>query len=628
MGIYSPNDRNSLHLTLADEIHCAGPGEVGEGYLNADGIIDIALRTNSDAIHPGYGFLSENHVFSQKCRDHEITFIGPSPEVIKSMGLKNEAKKIMSKAGIPVIRGYNPSDQNLASFLSLARKIQFPVILKAIAGGGGRGMRVVNSEDEMKMSLDSAKRESLYSFGNEKLIIEKYIKSARHIEVQILGDNFGNIVHLFERECSLQRRHQKVIEEAPAPDLQQSVRDKLFEASITGGQAIGYSGVGTFEYLVEPDGQFWFLEMNTRIQVEHPVTEYITGLDIVELQIRVASGEKLSDFFKTINTNGHAIEARLYSENADFTPSFGKLYHLRLPAESENLRLDRGVQEGDEITINYDPMISKVIAHGSTRDHALKIINRGLRSLRIAGPSTNEQFLISLVNNPKVMSGNFDTQFIESNLRKLVPLEETPKSLLAISAFALMVKPIHAQNGYSSWFDKSGWRLGATLGRDLKVLHRTKSWQFALKGNTLTNKCTDTSYTVEGEWPNHRNFQGTIDGDEYLLEVYNDGDDFTIFAADQKLRLKRISELQVTRNTTMQSGSLISPMPGIIVNVFVEKGEKVSISTPLLVLEAMKTEHLIRSPHGGTVEEIYYSTGDQVSEGVVLLNIQNLVGNH
>ena len=622
VGIYSPSDRNSLHLTLVDETYCVGPGDVGEGYLNADGIIEITRKTNTEAIHPGYGFLSENHVFAQKCRVNKIVFIGPTPEVIKSMGLKNEAKQIMAKAGIPVISGFNLQDQDLASFLSSAEKIGYPVILKAIAGGGGRGMRVVQSEDEMKVALDSAKREGLSFFGDEKLIIEKYIKSARHIEVQILGDNYGNVVHLFERECSLQRRHQKVIEEAPAPGLRQSVRGKLFEASITGGKAIGYSGVGTFEFLVEPDGQFWFLEMNTRIQVEHPVTEYITGLDIVELQLMVSSGEKLPKYFKTIPSKGHAVEARLYLENADFTPSFGKIYHLGLPAESENLRIDQGVREGDEVTLNYDPMIAKMIAYGSTRDQALKSISKGLRALRIAGPSTNEEFLVSLVNNPMVKAGKFDTRYIETNLPELVPNRSAPQKVLGISAYALMIKSRYSSQGYSPWFDNSGWRLGSSIGRELKVLYKNQSWRFTLEGDVLTISGSNTSSTVKGFWSSNRDFQGIIDGDDYNLEVYGEGDDYTVFVAGQKLRLKRISNLQATRKINKQSGTLISPMPGIIVNVLVEKGDKITSGTPLLVLEAMKTEHVIRSPHAGKVGEIYFSQGDQVSEGVELLNIQ------
>ena len=621
VGIYSSSDRNTLHLSQANETYCVGPGEAGDGYLNGDRIIEIALNSNSDAIHPGYGFLSENHAFAQKCIDRGVVFIGPSPDVIKSMGLKSEAKAIMAEAGIPVISGFNPQEQNQKSFLSLAKKIGYPVILKAIAGGGGRGMRIVESNDDMRVALETAKRESLSSFGNEQLIIEKYIKSARHIEVQILGDNFGNIIHLFERECSLQRRHQKVIEEAPAPDLQQSIRKKLFEAAISGGKTIGYSGVGTFEFLVEPDGQFWFLEMNTRIQVEHPVTEFITGLDIVELQIRVASGEKLPGELKVIQSKGHAIEARLYSENADFTPSFGKLYHLGLPTESRNLRIDHGVREGDEITLNYDPMIAKVISHGTTREKALNIINEGLNSLRTCGPSTNERFLISLINNPKVMAGDFDTRFIEENLLNLQPSQDIPNNLLAISAYALITKSMISRDGYSPWFDTSGWRLGSSIGKELKLLSRKNSWRFALKGNALTILDNDISFKVEGEWTSHRDFKGIIDQDEYVLEIYNDGDDFTVFIADQKLQLKRVSDFQAARKTNTQSGTLISPMPGIIVNIFVKKGQKVKAGTPLLVLEAMKTEHVIRSPHAGKVGTLNFSIGDQVSEGIELLKI-------
>lgn len=622
MGIYAPNDRNSLHVKLADEAYCVGPKDMGTGYLNVDGILEIARKTNSDAIHPGYGFLSENHEFAQKCRNKKIIFIGPSPSVIKAMGLKNEAKTIMAKAGIPVISGFNPQDQGRASFLALADKVGYPVMLKAVAGGGGRGMRVVKSESEMSESIDSAKRESLSSFGDDTLLIEKYVNSARHIEVQIIGDNYGNVAHLFERECSLQRRHQKVIEEAPAPGLQKATRDKLFEAAIIGGKAIDYSGVGTFEFLVDPDGHFWFLEMNTRIQVEHPVTEFITGLDIVELQIRVARDEQLPEHLKTIRARGHAIEARLYLENPDFTPSFGKLYHLGLPEEDESLRIDRGVIEGDEVSLNYDPMIAKLIGYGSTRDQALEVIHNGLRSIKIGGPATNEDFLLSLVNNSHVRSGDFDTKFIETNIENLRPRQDVSNQLLAISAYALMVKSDFSGKGHSPWFDNSGWRLGASLGREIKLRFNNRIWDFTLQGNTISFREEDLSFSIEGKWTGSQDFHGKIDQEEFFLEIYSDQDDFTVFTNDQKLRLKRISEFQETQRSNNQSGTLTSPMPGVIVNVLVNQGQEITEGESLLVLEAMKTEHVIRAPHAGIVKEMFFFLGDQVSEGVELLTIR------
>ncbi len=622
VGIYAPNDRNSLHVKLADEAYCVGPGEMGTGYLNGDGILEIALKTNSDAIHPGYGFLSENHDFAQMCGNKNMIFIGPSPEVIKAMGLKNEAKNIMAEAGIPVITGFNPQDQDHASFLALADKVGYPVMLKAVAGGGGRGMRVVESENEMSESIDSAKRESLSSFGNDTLLIEKYVNSARHIEVQIIGDNYGNVTHLFERECSLQRRHQKVIEEAPAPNLQQATRDKLFEAAIIGGKAIGYCGVGTFEFLVDPDGHFWFLEMNTRIQVEHPVTEFITGLDIVELQIRVARDEQLPENLNTIQARGHAIEARLYLENPDFTPSFGKLYHLGLPEEDKNLRIDRGVIEGDEVSLNYDPMIAKLIGYGSTRDQALEVIDNGLRSLKIGGPATNDDFLLSLVNNPQVRSGEFDTKFIETNIENLCPRQDASNQLLAISAYALMIKSGFSGKGHSPWFDNTGWRLGTSLGREIKLRFNNRIWDFTLQGNILSLRKDDLSFMVEGEWAGLRDFHGKIDQVEFFLEIYCDQVDSTVFTSDQKLRLKRISEFHETRRSNNRSGTLTSPMPGVIVNVLVNIGQEITEGESLLVLEAMKTEHVIRAPHAGIVKEMFFSLGDQVSEGVELLTIR------
>lgn len=622
MGIYAPNDRNSLHVKLSDDAYCIGPGDMGTGYLNGDGILDIAHKTNSDAIHPGYGFLSENHEFAQKCSDNNIIFIGPSPTVIKAMGLKNEAKMIMAEAGIPIISGFYPQEQDHASFLALADKVGYPVMLKAVAGGGGRGMRVVKSESEMSESIDSAKRESLSSFGDDTLLIEKYVNSARHIEVQIIGDNYGNVAHLFERECSLQRRHQKVIEEAPAPGLQKATRDKLFEAAIIGGKAIEYSGVGTFEFLVDPDGHFWFLEMNTRIQVEHPVTEFITGLDIVELQIRVARDEQLPEHLKTIKARGHAIEARLYLENPDFTPSFGKLYHLGLPEEDESLRIDRGVIEGDEVSLNYDPMIAKLIGHGSTRDQALEVIHNGLSSLKIGGPAINEDFLLSLVNNPHVRSGEFDTHFIETNIEDLRPRQNVSNQLLAISSYALMVKSDFSGKGHSPWFDTSGWRLGATIGQEIKLMFDNRMWDFVLKGNTISLRAENLSFSVKGEWIGTQDFHGKIDQEEFFLEIYSDQDDFTVFTSDQKLRLKRISEFQETRRSNNHSGTLTSPMPGVIVNVLVSKGQEITEGESLLVLEAMKTEHVIRAPHTGKVKEMFFSLGDQVSEGVELLTIR------
>ncbi len=622
VGIFSSSDRRALHTTLVDEAFCIGPGDTGEGYLNGDGIIEVALENNVDAIHPGYGFLSENHVFAQKCKDHGITFIGPSPEVIKAMGLKNEAVSIMAAEGIPVISGFGSPKQDEDTFLSLADNIGYPVILKAIAGGGGRGMRVVQSPGEMKAALVSAQRESLSAFGNDAMMIEEYIQSARHIEVQIIGDNFGNVVHLFERECSLQRRHQKVIEEAPALNLKQSVRKKLFEAAIRGGKGISYTGVGTFEFLVKPDGEFRFLEMNTRIQVEHPVTELITGLDIVELQIIVASGQPLPEKLKTIPSKGHAIEARIYSENADFTPSFGKLYCLGLPQESDELRIDLGVYEGDDITINYDSMIAKIISYGANREEALNTIYDGLKSLRIGGPSTNEEFLMSLISDTNVRSGDFDTKFIESNLKKLQSSQETTDELLAISVFALMSRTRCSQSIYSPWYDNSGWRLGTSIGREAKYLVNNKSRGYLLEGDTLTDLENKKASTVSGEWISEREFIGVIDEHTYTLEIYYDSDDYTVFWEGQKLRLKRMKNFQISRFNNQQEGSLMSPMPGVIVNVFVQTGQKIKAGAPLLVLEAMKTEHIIRSPYDGEVMELFFGEGEQVSEGVVLLGIQ------
>ena len=618
VAVYSSADRNALHVAMADESVRIGAAPSTESYLNIGAVITAAKLSGAQAVHPGYGFLSENADFAEACSEAGLVFIGPPASAIRAMGSKAEAKRIMAAAGVPVLPGDTSVDQDDATLMASAEAAGYPVIVKPVAGGGGRGMRIVGIANELPDALASARREGASSFGDDTLLIEKYLESSRHIEVQIFGDSVGNIVHLFERDCSAQRRHQKVIEEAPAPALTEMVREKLFEASLLAGKAVGYIGAGTVEFLLGTDGDFWFMEMNTRLQVEHPVTEMITGIDLVEWQLRVASGEELPKLQDDITQSGHAIEARLYAEDPsnDFAPGFGALTHLHIPAEGGGLRIDSGVRQGDEVTIHYDPMIAKVIAHAPDRAAACAALSGVLGAVRVAGPATNEQFLKAIADHPVFREGAFDTGFIAKYLCNLAPSEPgNSAKIIALAALSELLRAPSATDD-SPWSLSNNWRLGGSAQRRISIREGKDKISVVFEGGRLT--CNGESVIVSGAWVDDIRFDAVIDGEPISAFVVSCGNDIVVFSDSMRSVVVIDDPLATSRGNAADAGTLFAQMPSVVVAVLVEDGAEVAAGTPLLAVEAMKVEHTIRAPADGVVTALHFSKGDRVAEGAEL----------
>jgi 3-methylcrotonyl-CoA carboxylase alpha subunit len=620
IAVYSEADRHALHVRLADEAHFLGPAPARDSYLDIGRIMDVARNAQAAALHPGYGFLAERPEFAEACAAHGIVFVGPPAAAMRQMGAKDEAKALMAKAGVPVVPGYHGGKQDTAFLRQKAYEIGYPVLIKAVAGGGGKGLKRVAKAIEFDDALASAQREAESAFGDGRVLIEKYVPRARHIEVQVFADNFGNVVHLFERDCSLQRRHQKVIEESPAPHMSGAVRKAMTEAAVTAARTVGYRGAGTVEFLVDaerglrPDG-FWFLEMNTRLQVEHPVTELVTGLDLVEWQFRVAAGEKLPRAQEAIRLKGHAVEARLYAEDPehDFLPSSGKLAALRFP-EGEGIRVDAGAEEGGEVTPFYDPLIAKIIAHDTTRERALARLGEALGRTVVAGPRNNVGFLRALVAAKEVIDGNVDTGLIERSMAKLGAVVQPPDHAAAARAVEALIQREQARlaararrrsnEKLSPWdagdaFALSGPReadLAVTVdGASARAHVRYGSQPIASVEGTAAAECL----LVEAE-------EGLIalrDGRQTVVALVNGG------AVDAELA---------------HAGGLVSaPMHGKVLTIEVAEGEAVKKGQRLLVLEAMKMEHALTAPAAGTVVEIAVKAGDQVAERAKLMVIED-----
>jgi len=613
VAVYSDADRYALHVKLADESHRIGPPAAAESYLSIDAIIDAARKSGAEAIHPGYGFLSENEDFAAACKKAGFVFIGPTPEAIAAMGDKSAAKRLMEKAGVPLVPGYHGDDQSPALLEKEAARIGFPVLIKPSAGGGGKGMRVVQDKKSFASALEGAQREAKSSFGDERVLLERYLDRPRHIEMQVFGDTHGNVLHLFERDCSVQRRHQKVIEEAPAPKF--TKRAEMGAAAVAAAKAIGYTGAGTVEFIAEQDGRFYFMEMNTRLQVEHPVTEMITGLDLVELQLRVAAGEPLSIKQDQVQARGHAIEARIYAEDPsrDFLPSTGRLVHVAFP---ENARVDTGVEAGAEITPWYDPMIAKLVVHGEDRATALGKMIAALDETHIAGVTTNVEFLRRICESAPFGSAELDTGLIERNRAQLFrPRGEVPREVLAAAALAELAheeetaRRTAERSGdrHSPWHRVDGWRLNEESHHDFiftagSAEHRVRV-AFGDAGRRLS-----------------------IDGRAYepgssRAESVRDGKSWHVFHEGMRWTLALKEELGGL-DLDAASGSLAAPMPGRVIKLFVQPGAKVKKGDALLILEAMKMEHTITAPADGTVQEVHYAAGEQVLEGAELIKVE------
>ncbi|HYJ29110.1 MAG TPA: biotin carboxylase N-terminal domain-containing protein [Allosphingosinicella sp.] len=595
VAVFSEADRNALHVREADEAVHVGASPARESYLVGERIIAAARATGAEAIHPGYGFLSENAEFAGAVEAAGLTWVGPKAASIRAMGLKDAAKSLMIAAGVPVTPGYLGEDQAPARLQAEADAIGYPVLIKAVAGGGGKGMRRVDASAEFQDMLASCKREAAAAFGDDRVLIEKYILRPRHIEVQVFGDTRGNVVHLFERDCSLQRRHQKVIEEAPAPGMDEAVRASVCEAAVKAAKAVDYVGAGTIEFIADASeglkaDRIWFMEMNTRLQVEHPVTEEITGQDLVEWQLRVASGEKLPLTQDELAIDGHAMEARLYAEDPahEFLPSIGRLDHFVMP---RGVRVDTGVEEGDRIGPYYDPMIAKIIARGRSRDEAADRLTEALREVEIWPVRTNAGFLARAAADPDFRAGDVDTAFIPSRLDTLVPDPAPSEGVWNLAATALFASDFGNGAAEDPWTALQGFRLNADAHPSVAIAHRGEVRQIEAGGAAL-----------EGV--------ATASGDHVL--VFADGQAFGF----------TLPGVGGGAGAGEGEGALVSPMPGRVISVEVRQGDRVAKGRKLLTLEAMKMEHSLVAPFDGTVAELGASPGEQVTEGTMLVRVE------
>ncbi|WP_417411503.1 acetyl/propionyl/methylcrotonyl-CoA carboxylase subunit alpha [Hoeflea sp.] len=632
VAVYSEADADALHVEMADEAVLIGPAPASESYLKIDAILDAARRTGADAIHPGYGFLSENPGFVEKVEKAGLIFIGPSASAIRAMGLKDAAKALMEKANVPVVPGYHGEAQELVVLAGKANEIGFPVLIKARAGGGGKGMRKVDNQADFPAALSSARREAKASFGDDRVLVEKYVATPRHIEIQVFGDNHGNVVHLFERDCSAQRRHQKVIEEAPAPDMPEDMRTAMGAAAVQAARAIQYSGAGTVEFIVDasdglkPD-RFWFMEMNTRLQVEHPVTELITGLDLVEWQLRVAAGERLPLSQGELSINGHAVEARIYAEDAEkgFLPAVGRLAHLAFPGG--DIRVDAGVRAGDEITPFYDPMIAKVIAHGKTRAEALGKLAGALGRTEIAGTVTNTAFLTRLCRDADFASGRLDTGLIDRNIASLTERAPAPEALVALAALAASgmvasrtgeAKSVQSIGPFEIWgAPKRSVKLGVNDTERAFAIERdaSDSWVIAGDGMPSGGIRLDAVQWTGNDWA------FSAGGVTQRCRLVQSGIEVVVFHEGLTYRFGKQQHMR-TDDLAAGGDQVVSAMPGIIKQVLVAQGQKVTVGEPMVIMEAMKMEMTLPAPRDGVVAEVLVADGVQVTDGVALVTLQ------
>jgi 3-methylcrotonyl-CoA carboxylase alpha subunit len=627
VAVYSDPDRDAMHVALADEAVLIGPAPAKDSYLHIGAIIDAAQAAGAEAVHPGYGFLAENADFAQACAEAGVIFVGPSAATIRLMGSKSAAKALMESSSVPVVPGYHGEDQSIATLQAAADGIGYPVLVKAAAGGGGRGMRLVGKAEELAEAVASAKREAAASFASDQVLIEKYIEKPRHIEVQVFGDSHGNVVSLFERECTLQRRHQKVVEEALSIATTAERRGAMAAAARSAAQAASYVGAGTVEFIVDAAG-FYFIEMNTRLQVEHPVTEMITGLDLVEWQLRVAMGEKLPLQQDQIAANGHAIEARIYAEDPDkgFLPATGIICAWREPS-GEGVRLDTGFRAGDAVTPYYDALLAKLIAWGADRPQALSRLIDGLHGLEIAGVTTNLAFLKALLRHPQVMQGEIDTGFIEREISRLTASAPTLAPLdlaAACSAVLLREQSELAASDESPWTRTDGWTLAGRRSRRLSFRHggqrydavlwygrdglamefdgRTDRLQFVLRGGTMFDMCLgDAPERVSVAWS---------------------GRDLNLNTPRGGCKLHWINPFVADVSEAAAAERIVAPMPGTVTRILAQPGAGLQRGAPLIVLEAMKMEHTLRAPADGRVTALKCAVGDFVQEGTELADFE------
>lgn len=639
IAVYSDADRRALHVSAADVAVRLGPAPARQSYLNQGALLAAAVDTSAQALHPGYGFLAENAQFAQACETAGIRFVGPPSPVIRAMGQKAEAKTIMTDAGVPVLPGYEGERQDVETLSREADALGYPVMIKAQLGGGGKGMRLVRDPSDFASSLESARREAAASFGDDRVLLERAVARPRHVEVQVFADRHGNVVHLFERDCSVQRRHQKVIEEAPAPDLDEELRTALAHAAVTAARAIAYQGAGTVEFIVECDHagvarNFYFLEMNTRLQVEHAVTELIADCDLVEWQLRVAAGEALPLSQNEIRRAGHAIEARLYAEDPTrgFLPATGTLHHLLLPDESSDLRIDIGVREGDAVGVDYDPMIAKIVARGDDRLAAFQRLRGALEAVEVAGVVTNRDFLAAVLSDRCFRAGAVDTGYIDARAGKLIPVSRAvDERVVAIATlFELLnredvaaASARESDDRWSPWNQTGAWRLHRRA-RDVLtfveedeeievvVTFDDRGWRFHMPGGDVH---------ARGRLGPRGSLEVSLDGLEMRATVVAIGHERWIILAGRTHRLIRSSPSSRGAASHRTPGRVTAPMPGKISAVHVRAGDHVQTGRLLMVLEAMKMEHAVSATRNGVIERVCYADGDQVAEGDELLVI-------
>jgi 3-methylcrotonyl-CoA carboxylase alpha subunit len=621
IAVYSTVDSDSLHVTLADDAYCIGAPEAQLSYLNIDAIIKAAIASNADAIHPGYGFLSENPAFATACDTHQIIFVGPSVDAMELMASKQRAKQLLEKTDVPLTPGYHGAEQTEKVLQKAAADIGFPILLKAAAGGGGKGMRSVLAAKDFNTALAGAKREAQASFGDDTMLIEKQIINPRHVEIQLMADNHGNVVHLFERDCSIQRRHQKVIEEAPAPNLSQSLKQALADAAITVAKMIDYRGAGTVEFLVDTNNHFYFMEMNTRLQVEHPVTEMITGLDLVEWQLRIAADEPLPLKQNQIKSTGHAIECRIYAEDTrqGGLPSTGTLNVFETP-KNEGIRLDTGFKDQDTITRYYDPMLGKLIAWGKTREEACQRLQLALSHYVLGGVKTNIPFLRALLNHEAFKTAALSTDFLTQHTLSLptVPIEEA--LMFAASMDFLKHRP---DTTHPLAMDTFSWQPEGRITWPL--YYEIEDVRYAVQLTPVTHNQFEYSYQNKKQTINininHQNNHLTLETSHSRISAYTDIKKHHIIFHTQadSITVIAVNNPQKPTQTQALQNSLNAPMPATVVAVLKNKGEHVQAGDDLIVLEAMKMEHTIRAPEAGQLTDIFYAIGAQVDEGAALV---------
>jgi 3-methylcrotonyl-CoA carboxylase alpha subunit len=624
IAVFSDADRASQHVALADEAWHLGPSPAVQSYLSIEAVLAAARRARADAIHPGYGFLSESAAFATACARAGLIWIGPPAAAIDAMGSKGAAKEMMARAGVPVLPGYHGSDQSNDALMAAAARVGFPVILKAVAGGGGKGMQIVAGAAALPAAIESARRIARSAFRSDALLLERYLPDPRHVEVQVFADKHGRVVHLYDRDCSVQRRHQKVIEEAPAPGIAEDVRHAMSLAAVTVARTVGYVGAGTVEFLLNSPGEFYFMEMNTRLQVEHPVTEAITGVDLVEWQLRIAGGEPLPVGADAIRGHGHAIEARIYAEDPsrDYLPSVGRLSLVQWPAQSPDVRVDAGVAEGDEVSSFYDPLLGKIIARGDTRAAALAHLRAALAELRINGVTTNAEFVGRILASDAFAQARLTTRFLERE-SGLEQSDATVRRELRVIAAVWLATQL-PQSGQSPWDRRDAWRVNLLPTQTLWLRDGAElaSTEVTARGTGtyLVRSGSDERVLQVSSAGPHR--MRVLDGGRIVaVEVRIDRHRIHIWSGGAEAEFELAEPAGAEPTESAVDGALATPLPGTVVALEVSVGDKVAAGQTLIVVEAMKMEHAIRAPRAGTVAAIRYQVGERVAEGVALIEL-------